>query len=65
VRVFKRTVAREWLIFLATFALVGILIFFVAYHESAGWRGNYDDWFAATIFLGFALSLSVMLVRSI
>jgi hypothetical protein len=65
VKVSKRAVAREWLIFLATFALGGgILIFFFAYYDSAGWRGNYEDWFA-TIFLCFALYVGVTLIRSI
>jgi hypothetical protein len=62
VKVSKRTVAREWLIFLATFALGGPLIFFVAYYNSAEW--GVDAWFAA-IFLCFPLYLSVMLIRSI
>jgi hypothetical protein len=61
VKISKRTVAREWLIFLATFAVGGPLIFFVAYN-SAEWRG--DAWFAA-ILLCFPLYLSVMLIRSI
>ena len=64
-KVSKRAVAREWLIFLATFALSGgILIFFFAYYDSAGWHGNYEDWFA-TIFLCFALYVGVTLIRSI
>jgi hypothetical protein len=36
-KISKRTIAREWLIFLASFALGGgILIFFFAYLSTAG-----------------------------